>query len=164
MRAGTNNETLISRLKPIFGKSRATDARNYKVMQGSKENRKGLSRRQEQALLALMDGASLSLADVARKISVHESTIWRWMNRDEAFMRAYRDMRRASVERGVARVQSLFDKAVDCLEANLTSGNRPSEVRSAVSIIRQSLEGVDVYDFDERISNIEKRFDMPKGE
>jgi hypothetical protein len=134
------------------------NARIYKVMKGSKDNGKELSRRQEQALLALMDGTSLSLVDVARKISVSTSTLWRWMNRDEAFMRAYRDLRRAHVERGVARIQSLFDEAVSCLERNLTSGNRPSEVRSAVSIIRQSLEGVDTMDYDTRIRAIEARF------
>ena len=129
------------------------------VMQGSKDNHKELTRRQEQALLALMDGASLSLSDVARKISVNPSTLWRWLNRDELFMRRYRDMRRAHVERGVARIQSLFDRAVDCLERNLTSGNRPSEVRSAVSIIRQSLEGIDAMDYDTRIRAIEARFE-----
>jgi DNA-directed RNA polymerase specialized sigma54-like protein len=123
------------------------------------QDQKELSRRQEQALLALMDGGSLSLRDVARKIGVNESTIWRWMNRDEAFMRRYRDMRRGMVERGVARIQSLFDKAVDCLERNLTSGNRPSEVRSAVSIINQSISGIDVLDFDSRIRAIEARFE-----
>src|SRR2546423_933292 len=109
-------------------------------MQSNNENRKELSRRQEQALLALMDGGSLSLADVARKINVNQSTLWRWMNRDEAFMREYRNLRRANVERGVARIQSLFDKAVDTLEANLSSGNRPSEVRASLGIIRQSLK------------------------
>jgi transcriptional regulator with XRE-family HTH domain len=128
-------------------------------MQGSNNNGKELTRRQEQALLALMDGASLSLADVARKISVNPSTLWRWLNRDEAFMRRYRDLRRAHVERGVARIQSLFDEAVSCLERNLNSGNRPSEVRSALGIIRQSLEGVDAMDYDTRIRAIEARFE-----
>lgn len=128
-------------------------------MQAKKE----LTRRQEAALLALMDGSTLSLVDVARKISVNPSTLWRWMHRDEAFMRRYREMRRAHVERGVARLQGLIDKAIDCLEANLTSGNRPSEVRTAVSIIRQSLEGVDTMDFDSRIRAIEARFDKPRG-
>lgn len=132
-------------------------------MQGNKDNSSQLTRRQEAALLVLMDGNSLSLSDIARKISVNPSTLWRWMNRDEAFMRRYRDMRRAHVERGVARLQGLFDKAVDCLEANLSSGNRPSEVRTAVSIIRQSLEGVDTMDYDNRIRAIEARFDKPKG-
>jgi transposase-like protein len=123
------------------------------------QDQKELSRRQEQALLALMDGGSLSLADVARKISVNQSTLWRWMNRDDAFMREYRSHRRAHVERSIARIQSLMDAAVDCLERNLTSGNRPSEVRSAVSIIRQSIEGIDVLDFDSRIRAIEARFE-----
>lgn len=131
-------------------------------MQASKDNRRELSRRQEAALLALIEGSNLSLVEVARKISVNPSTLWRWMNKDDEFMRRYREMRRASVERGIARIQGLIDKAIDCLERNLESGNRPSEVRTAVSIIRQSVEGVDTMDYDTRIQAIEARFEKPK--
>lgn len=112
--------------------------------------------------MALMDGSNLSLAGVARKISVNESTLWRWMHRDEMFIRRYREMRRAAVEHGVARLQGLMTKAIETLERNLETGNRPAEVRTAATIIRQSLEGVDVLDFDNRIRAIEARFDKGK--
>jgi alpha-beta hydrolase superfamily lysophospholipase len=127
-------------------------------MQAKKE----LTRRQEAALLALMDGANLSLVDVARKISVHESTLWRWMHRDAAFMRAYRDLRRIAVEHGVARLQGLLLKAVDTLERNLDTGNRPAEVRTAATIIRQAVEGVDVWDTEQRLSAVEEKLQLRK--
>lgn len=124
--------------------------------------KKELTRRQEAALLALMEGSNLPLADVARKISVHESTLWRWMHRDDAFMRAYRKLRTFQVEHGIARLQGLMSKAIDALERNLDTGNRPAEVRTAVSIIRESVAGVDVLDFDNRIRAIEARFDKSR--
>jgi transposase-like protein len=126
-------------------------------MQG---NRKELSRKQEAALAALC-GGSLSLVDVAAKISVHPSTLWRWMKQPE-FQSRYRDLRRANVERSISKMQGLMDEAIETLRRNLSSGNRPSEVRAAVSIIRQSIEGVDVYDYDERIAAIERRFNDAK--
>lgn len=119
-----------------------------------------LTRRQEAALIALMEGDQLQL--VAKKAKISVRSLHRWLNDDDLFIRKYRELRRAAVERGVARIQKLFDKAVDCLERNLTSGNRPSEVRSAVSIIRQSLEGVDTLDFDNRIRAVEARFEKGK--
>lgn len=127
-------------------------------MSESKNINRGLSRKQEAALVELC-GGSLSLGQIAAKISVNPRTLHRWRTLDELFIQRYRDMRRAMVEHGVARIQSLFDEAVSCLERNLNSGNRPSEVRSALGIIRQSLEGVDVLDYDSRIRAIEARFE-----
>lgn len=127
-------------------------------MSESKNKNRGLSRKQEAALVELC-GASLSLGQIAAKISVNPRTLHRWRTEDELFIRRYRDLRRALVEQGVARIQSLFNKAIDTLEANLTSSNRPSEVRAASTIIRQSLEGVDLYDLENRIRAIEARFE-----
>jgi len=99
---------------------------------------------------------------VAKKAKISVRSLYRWLHDDDLFIKKYRSLRTAAVEQGVARIQKLFDKAVDTLEANLSSGNRPSEVRSAVSIIRQSLEGVEVLDFDNRIRAVEARFEKGK--
>jgi len=134
-------------------------------MQEDKEKTKQprrLTRRQESALLALIDGSSLSLSEVAKKISLNPSTLWRWRTQDEAFKQKYREMRRGIVEANISRLQGLMDKAISTLEKNLDSGNRPSEVRAAVTIVRQGIEGVDALDFEERISAIEKRFNTGK--
>lgn len=131
-------------------------------MQGTKEESDKLTRRQEAALIAMIEGSSLSFSDIAKKISVNPSTLWRWRTRDENFIRRYRELRRGLVEHGIARMQGLMDAAIDCLERGLTSGNRPSEARCAVSIIRQSLEGVDTLDFDLRIAAVEKRLNSSR--
>ena len=126
-------------------------------MTGNKKKTDELSRRQEAALVALMGGHKLEL--VARDAKISVRTLQRWLHDDDLFIRRYRELRRAAVEQGIARVQNLFDRAVDTLEANLTTGNRPAEVRTAVSIIRQSIDGIDLLDLDSRIRAIEKRFD-----
>jgi transposase-like protein len=134
-------------------------------MQEDKEKTKQpgtLTRRQECALLALIEGSSLSLSEVAKKISVNPSTLWRWRTQDEAFKQKYREMRRGLVEAHISRLQGLMDAAISTLEKNLSTGNRPSECRAASTIIRQGIEGVDALDFEERISAIEKRFNTGK--
>ena len=126
-------------------------------MAGNKKKTNELSRRQEAALVPLLSGKSLEL--VARDAKISVRTLHRWLHEDDLFVEKYRSLRRVAVEQGIARIQNLFDRAVDTLETNLDSGNRPAEVRTAVSIIRQSLDGIDLLDLDTRIRVIEKRFD-----
>jgi hypothetical protein len=102
-------------------------------------------------------GSKLEL--VARDAKISVRTLQRWLHDDDLFIRRYRDIRRAAVEQGIAKLQGLFDQAVDCLERNLTSNNRPSECRAAIAIIRQASDGIDLLDLDSRIRVIENRFD-----
>lgn len=48
-------------------------------------------------------------------------TLQRWLHDDDLFIRRYRELRRAAVEQGIAKLQGLIDPAVDCLHHNLTS-------------------------------------------
>jgi len=79
-------------------------------------------------------------------------------------MRRYRELRRQIVEDGITRLQSLMGAAISALEKNLTTGNRPSECRAAATIIRQSLEGVDLIDYHERLAKLERKFNSVRGE
>jgi hypothetical protein len=125
-----------------------------------KRKHKELTRKQEAALILLVDGgANLSLDQIAARISVAPRTLHRWRTENELFIGQYRQMRRAVVEAGLSRIQGLVGKAIDTLEANLSSGNRPSECRAASTIINKAIEAVEVADFDERLKAIEKRFE-----
>jgi len=138
-------------------------------MQGNKEKpieRRELTRRQEAALLAMLepstDGSAPSLVQIAKNIGCNPSTLHRWLNQS-AFKTRYRELRRQMVEGSLARLQSLMGKAIDTLERNLDTKNRPSECRAASTIIRQSIEAVDFSDFDERIAKIEKQLKTDKA-
>ena len=114
-----------------------------------------LTRRQERALLALIENDGSSLALVAKKSGISESSLYRYL-KDESFLARWRELRAQAVEQAVSNLQSLAGEAVETLRRNLSSGHAPSEVRTAVSILRQSLEAVDLFDLAQRITRLEK--------
>jgi AcrR family transcriptional regulator len=118
-----------------------------------KEN---LSRRQERALLALVENNGASLNLIAKKAKISESSLSRYL-KDELFLSKWRELRAQAVEQAVARMQSLSSDAVETLRRNLDSGNRPSEVRTAISIIRDSVAAIETFDLSARIARIEKQ-------
>lgn len=114
-----------------------------------------LSRRQERALIALLENDGASLALVAKKAKISESSLFRYMKQD-AFLARWRELRAQAVEQAVSNLQGLAGEAVETLRRNLSSGHAPSEVRTAVSVLRQSLEAVDLFDLAQRITRLEK--------
>jgi len=131
-------------------------------MQEKNGKSKELTRRQESALLSLISCSELPLVQIAKNIGCNPSTLHRWLNQPE-FKTRYREMRRQLVESAIAKLQGHMETAIDTLVKNLDTGNRPSECRAASTIIRQSIEGVDFSDFDERISKIEKQLRTDKA-
>jgi hypothetical protein len=124
-------------------------------MKGSNE----LSLKQERSILLLIAG--LSLDAVAKKLKISNSSLWRWQQND-LYVARYRHLRRVRVEHSIASLQSLTSDAVECLKRNLTSGNRPSEVRSALGILNQSLSAIDLMEMESRVAEVEKRLEIAK--
>ena len=106
-------------------------------MQEDKEKtkeRRQLTRRQESALLALIEGSSLPLLDIAKKISVNPSTLWRW------------------------RTDPKFQQALQDLLAIITNESAPSggRVRAAQCVVELSQKSLQLEDLAVRISNLEQ--------
>jgi hypothetical protein len=118
-----------------------------------------LSLKQEKSILLLIAG--LSLDAVAKKLKISSVTLWRWQQQS-GYTARYRHLRRVRVEHSIAALQSLTNDAVECLRRNLTSGNRPSEVRSALGILNQALRGIDEMEIETRVSEVEKRLEIAK--
>ena len=118
-----------------------------------------LSLKQEKSILLLIAG--LSLDAVAKKLKISPVTLWRWQQQD-GYTARYRHLRRVRVEHSIASLQSLTNDAVECLRRNLTSGNTASEVRSALGILTKSLEGLDIMEMEQRVSEVEKRLEIAK--
>src|ERR1700749_2296308 len=114
-----------------------------------------LSIRQERALIALLENDGSSLALVARKAKISESSLHRYL-KDGVFLERWRELRAQAVERAVSNLQNLSGEAVETLRRNLPSGHGPSEVRAASPILRQSLEAVDLFDLAQRVVRLEK--------
>ncbi len=107
-------------------------------------------------MLALVENGGASLNLIAKKAKISESSLSRYL-KDELFLSKWRELRAQAVEQAVARMQSLTLAAVETLNQNLTSGNRPSEVRTAISIIRDSVAAIETFDLSARIARIEKQ-------
>jgi hypothetical protein len=75
-----------------------------------------LTRKEEQAIAALLTHPTINAA--AKAIKVSEATLWRWLQLP-AFQRRYRAARAASVAHAIMRLQQVSARAVDTLEAVL---------------------------------------------
>jgi transposase len=116
-----------------------------------------LSLKQEKSILLLIAG--LSLDAVAKTLKISSVTLWRWQQQS-GYTARYRHLRRVRVEHSIAALQSLTNDAVECLRRNLSSGNHPSEVRSALGILTKSLEAVDLMEMETRVSEVEKHLEI----
>lgn len=114
---------------------------------------------QEKAALLLVSG--MNLQTVAANVGINPRTLHRWMQL-ETVKNRIRELRTLSFEHAANRLQTLTSKSIDCLERNLSSGNRASEVRSALGILRFNLEIGEHFDFDSRLQKIESALDLRK--
>lgn len=111
-------------------------------------------RRKELAIAALLANGTLKKA--AAKAGISERTLRRWM-RDPVFLARYRDERKQALGQitNTLRRQSLM--AVKILGRIAANSKTPASARvtAARSIIEMSFRGTELYELDERISEIE---------
>ena len=120
-------------------------------MQGHGEK---LSRKQEAAISALLTAQTIGAA--AGVVRVNERTLRNWLKMP-AFQTAYRAARRQVVEQAISQLQQAANEAVATLQKNLTCGNKSVEVRAALGILGQAVQGVELIDLEERIADLERR-------
>jgi hypothetical protein len=113
-----------------------------------------LSRKQEQAVAALFDHATI--AQAAATVGVSERTLRRWMQEPD-FEAEHRAVRRRIVEDAITRLQQLSTAAVLALNRNLTCGNPSVEVRAAQVICDQSYKALEIWDVIPRLAALEAR-------
>jgi hypothetical protein len=99
-----------------------------------------LSRKQEQAIAALLTAGTL--ADAARSAGVSERTLRNWLKLPD-FAAAYRSARRRMVEQSIGRMQAATGTAVDTLVAVARDGARDGDrVRAAVALLDHAFRGL----------------------
>jgi phage terminase small subunit len=87
------------------------------------EHGEKLRRKQELAISVLL--ASPNLTEAAQAVGVADSTLRRWLQRDD-FQAAYRRARRETVSQAVAHVQRVSGEAVETLRTIMNDGQKPS--------------------------------------
>ncbi len=112
---------------------------------------------QERAALLIVSGENLQ--SVASNVGINPRTLHRWMQM-EAVKNRIRALRTLAFEHAANRLQTLTGKAIDTLENNLSSGNRASEVRSAVALLRLNLDLQEAFNFDSRLERIEQTLEL----
>lgn len=99
-----------------------------------------LTARQEQAIQALLTGVNVK--EVARKVHVGRTTLYRWLN-DTAFRTAYHAAQERSHAWAVNRLQHLAAKAIQILEQILDDSEAPApaKVEAARAVLDFALLG-----------------------
>jgi hypothetical protein len=102
-----------------------------------------LSRRQEQAIAALLTAPTVKAAAQAARVS--EKTLRGWMC-DEPFDAAYRAARRQAVDHAVTLLQRLCCRAVKTLARAMRSDNPNVQLRAATTVLEMAMRGVELGD------------------
>lgn len=113
-----------------------------------------LTRKQEQAIAALLSEATVAAA--AEKAGVGEVTLYRWLKLP-GFVGAYRTARREVVEKAIAQLQDSSWAAAATLLRLLGSPSDSVRLRAAQTILDQANKGLELIDFEERLSALEQR-------
>ena len=119
-----------------------------------------LSTKQEKLIACLIVEPTIEKACL--KAGVTTVTYWRW-NRLEEFKHEYRAARRTILENTISRLQVLTNKAVDCLERNLSCEAPGSEIRAAQIVLELSMKGLEILDIENRIEWLENVVESGKN-
>jgi DNA-binding MurR/RpiR family transcriptional regulator len=122
-----------------------------------------LSRKQEQAILALIERPTI--AEAAQACGVSEGTLWRWLQATE-FQAAYRAARSGLLETALTRLQGASGEAVNVLGEVMRDKQAPpsSRVTAAVKVLELTLKARAELELEARLRALEERLqDAPPG-
>lgn len=116
-----------------------------------------LSRKQEQAIAALLTQPTLQAA--AASVGVNPMTLTRW-HRLPVFKDAYRAARREAVSQAIAAVQRATNDAVQTLRDVMTDRECPpaSRIAAARAVLDTAFKGVDIEDLAARLEALEEAY------
>ena len=119
------------------------------------------NRRQDQAILALLEHPTLERAATALNIS--SVTLWRWMQSPE-FQAAYREARRQSFSQSIGRLQHAAVAAVTTLLKVMVDAHTPAatRVRAADSVLDHAAKAIELEDIEARVAELERAAEANK--
>lgn len=115
----------------------------------------GLPPKQEGALTALL--AQPTVKRAAEACGVPERTLYRWLEEDEAFRRAYRRARRQAFAHAVSLAQQAAAMAVGALVRMLNDPacGHSAKVAAATNLLRFGRESIELDELVERVESLE---------
>jgi len=120
-----------------------------------KANGGKLSRKQEQAIAALLSEPTIAAA--AERVGVGEVTLWRWLQRED-FRVDYQRARRETVAQAIAAIQQASSEAVQALREIMVDSEAPasSRVSAAKTVLEFALKGAELEDIEKRVTVLEE--------
>lgn len=111
-----------------------------------------LERKAEAAIVALL--ANPTMPEAARAAGVSETTLWRWLQRDD-FQKRYREAQNKVFDGALGALQGATAEAVDCLRRNLACSRPGVQVQAARTILDYTLKARQLFDLEIRIGQLE---------
>jgi hypothetical protein len=124
---------------------------------------RGLTRRQEKALEALLNEPTVARA--AQLAGVGERTLHSWL-RQPVFAAAYRESRRTAFGHAISLTQKYSPMAVGTLVKIMGDEGKPATARvaAATALLRFGREAIELDDLVERLARLEARADSDAGD
>ena len=112
------------------------------------------TRKQDQAIAALLVYPTIPAA--AKAVGVGETTLWRWLQRDD-FQDAYRLAKREAVAQAIAQLQRASGEAVKALSDVMNDPIAPASARvsAAKTILEMAVKGIELEDLAARVEQLE---------
>lgn len=121
-----------------------------------------LSRKQEQALVALLEHPTITQA--AKACGIGETTLFRWLQITE-FNQEYNNAKRQLLSQSITRLQQASNTAVNTLISVMTNQDSPpsSRVTAAKTVLEMAIKAVEVDDLAKRIDELEELIGSKKA-
>ncbi|MET0647615.1 MAG: hypothetical protein ABW208_13445 [Pyrinomonadaceae bacterium] len=129
-----------------------------------KGNEHELSRKKLMAVAALV--TSPTVKEAAAKSGVGESTLRRWLAKDEKFSLEVREAQRQALDLAILRAQAIADEAVTTLEAIHTDTTKPANARVAAARYLDSrrIPLAELGDIRQQIKELKELYEQVKRE
>ncbi|MCX6090854.1 MAG: transposase family protein [Candidatus Atribacteria bacterium] len=114
-----------------------------------------MTRKMETAIVALLNQPTLTQA--AETAGVGETTLWRWLQRED-FGAAYREAKRQAVAQAIAHIQQISGEAVEVLREVMNNGiKETARTMAARTILELTLKTFEIENLEERLTRLEAR-------
>ena len=147
-----------NRAEPNGGRART--APNGRIWQVMADFHGKLTRKREEAIVALL--STRSVEDAARSCKTPVRTLFRWL-KERDFDAAYRAAKWAAFGQAIARLHHLSSAAVSTLGKVMLDAATPpaTKVRAADSILNHTIKAMETEEIEARLAELERATQSP---